>query len=142
VVFDGYAHPLQRLTQAFQLAHGWKYWQTTHAIIYAFVDYYWLRFELGWDGLVVSRYLDGTTVNEANGISIVALDYSVDITRLSTLLNLYDNLGSRLRYSPWGTIPQVLGKQPAFFNCSSLVSYLLWGIMVDTPANLREILED
>ena len=134
VVFEGIEHPLQYLTALYQFIRGRRHYDTVHAVLYLRLDS-WVRIELTWDGL---RFDHAYEVEETY---IKYAHYLPEVPgaalRAYNVLQLADVIGTRFRYSHANTLNQLLGK-PAWFNCSSLISYILYGTMIDEPAVLRE----
>jgi hypothetical protein len=134
IVFEEITHPLQYLVMLYQKLHGYKHSTAVHTILYFLHNEKWIRVELGWNGLsIMSEH------PEVNGDTLTVIELEDDanavFNRLSLALSI--GLGERFRFSPWQCIPHIMGR-PIWFNCTSLVSWLVFGILVDDPAKLRE----
>jgi hypothetical protein len=141
VIHERPGHWFQWLVAGYQLLMGYKNWKTIHTALAARNnDGDWLLVELCWDGLVCS-------VNDFNQVFDVrdAIYQRVNTEnmdkRLQIILSLQRDLKEDFRYCPLTSISQILGK-PAWFNCSSLVSYLIGGILVHEPARLHDLMEE
>lgn len=140
VVFQRRTHPLQINVQLAQLFWGYKAWHYVHCILYYPVGYNWVRIELGWDGITMEDYEPWSVVEEAEPITVVSVtsdDESFD--RLLHVMIMRNSLRDNMRYCPWSSIPHLFGK-PSWFNCTSIVSYILFGTLIYEPAKLYEIL--
>lgn len=137
VMFEPVTHPLQWLVAGYQLITGRKNWQSVHTILFVKRDGHWLRIELGWDGLSV-LLTDGFPEENFRDYQWANLS-SDGWQRLWLVMDMFDVLGDRLRYVPWSSIPLVYGK-PSWFTCSSMVSFILYGTLVDEPGLLHDII--
>jgi len=134
IVFEKITHPLQYLVMLYQKLHGYKHANAVHTILYFLHNEKWIRVELGWNGLsIMNEYPE---VNE-DTLTVIELedDANAVFNRLSLALSI--GLSERFRFSPWQCVPHIMGR-PIWFNCTSLVSWLVFGILVDDPAKLRE----
>lgn len=137
MTFESVSHPLQHLVSLYQLVRGHNHWRSVHSILYFKWGAKWIRVELGWNGLSI-MYEDPQVDEYTQDYYALDIDTTDMFNRLGLLLAL--GIDEHIRFSPWQCVPMLAGK-PIWFNCTSLISWLISGKMVDEPAQLRQLLE-
>lgn len=126
----------------YQLAKGSPYFWYTHCVLYFLDEHKVTRLELAWDGVSTQDLCWGYEYEEphANLVIPIKLDlpnYVAAAKRLGLILSLNKVLGDKhCRFSIWSCVPQLLQKGYPFFNCASIISYILYGKIDETPSDL------